>query len=829
MGACHCGGTGPRFTAVAMPDSVEEWEALGGAAAAKCLEHLARLASRDRGKKATERKVILKHAFIGPEDTEEVGRPTKEQAEAEAARVARWHRQHGQGGAAVAGHQPAASQAGFTADAAAASRAPAQPRAPPPPTGEMGPPVVRRVVLETVPSIKELAQAVRKYSPSAGTWACPQKRHWAALAAQDAATAGEARAAPSAGHGPSAVQPAAGAAGSAGAAGAAGAAASPGHDDGLEAPSFHGASRQWRKAMLEARAARSRGVQPPLSSAMQRGIVRRAISLLLANHSILAKTGPPLGRPVDLSTAPTLLPAMPPRRVAAMLRTFRAMKRGTPHGELTVFELDIFTTRNNDTVSDSVFMPLLFRLVRARKGASLSPMEFVAWLEVLCILTQRELAQWAFQQLATMRPGATGRTGLDDPLRALPTAIVLPALVTTFREFRDCDLRPGDPNLPLLKELQARARHNQLGHGHATGRHAAVFARLQELDIAGLLGVERSAELLFEDDFLAACDASQQCLFPLNYIRDEVRNSIFTEGWWGRRRAAVLEWASRHRAVVADVIHGRDASRGEHGGLSPINGGWDARLHSPSLPILMRDITARRPAVTPGLAALANPDAGAGDEELPTPMDGPHTEQQPQRERQGRAGERGAGAGSGSGSADESVLPGTGLDVPPLRPPSPQTSDNGAGVGGGDMSSSRSSARGPHGLASSNASPLTAGVEGAELAWAMDHDADVTSAAGSRVSSTGGRSGVESVSGSNKSSARGSPARGIVRGHRTSDGDKARGEKDVSALAQATLKRAKLARRQAARGAAPHKPKVHHSPAKAGKDRKIHPESPDIR
>ncbi|KAA0150782.1 hypothetical protein FNF28_07211 [Cafeteria roenbergensis] len=546
MGACHCGGTGPRFTAVAMPDSVEEWEALGGAAAAKCLEHLARLASRDRGKKATERKVILKHAFIGPEDTEE------------------------------------------------------------------------------------------------------------------------------------------------------------------------------------------------------RGIVRRAISLLLANHSILAKTGPPLGRPVDLSTAPTLLPAMPPRRVAAMLRTFRAMKRGAPHGELTVFELDIFTTRNNDTVSDSVFMPLLFRLVRARKGASLSPMEFVAWLEVLCILTQRELAQWAFQQLATMRPGATGRTGLDDPLRALPTAIVLPALVTTFREFRDCDLRPGDPNLPLLKELQARARHNQLGHGHATGRHAAVFARLQELDIAGLLGVERSAELLFEDDFLAACDASQQCLFPLNYIRDEVRNSIFTEGWWGRRRAAVLEWASRHRAVVADVIHGRDASRGEHGGLSPINGGWDARLHSPS-------------------------------------------------------------------------------------PPSPQTSDNGAGVGGGDMSSSRSSARGPHGLASSNASPLTAGVEGAELAWAMDHDADVTSAAGSRVSSTGGRSGVESVSGSNKSSARGSPARGIVRGHRTSDGDKARGEKDVSALAQATLKRAKLARRQAARGAAPHKPKVHHSPAKAGKDRKIHPESPDIR
>lgn len=795
-----------------MPDSVEEWEALGGAAAAKCLEHLARLASRDRGKKAAERKVILKHAFLGPDDNEEVGKPTKEQVEAEAARVARWHRQHGQSEVPVAGHHhPAASQAGFAADTAAAGRATSTQRAPPPPTAEMGPPVVRRVVLETVPSIRELAQAVAKYSPSAGTWACPQKRHWAALAAQDAATAGEVRVVPSTGS-----RPDRGAS-----AGAAAAAASAGHEDGLEAPSFHGASRQWRKAMLEARAARSRGVHPPLSSAMQRGIVRRAVSFLLANHSILAKSGPPLGRPIDLSTAPMLMPAMPVRRVASLLRTYRSIKRGAPHGELTVFELDIFTTRNNDTVSDSVFMPLLFRLVRARRGASLGPMEFVAWMEVLCILTQHELAQWAFQQLATMRPGATGRTGLDDPLRALPTAIVLPALVTTFREFRDCDLRPGDPNLPLLKEMQARARRNQLGHGHATDRHAAVFARLQELGIAEQLGVERAAELLFEDDFLAACDASQQCLFPLNYIRDEVRNASFSEGWWVRRRQAVLEWASRHRAVVADVIHGHDASRGEHDGLSPISGGWDARLHSPSLPILMRDITARRPAVTPGLAALANPDAGTGAEEIPTPMDGPHTEQQHQKQRAV------AGAREGGGE-DGSVLPGTGLDMPPLIPPSSHASDNGAGVGGGGMSSTHSSARGPVGLASSNASPLTAGVEGAELAWAMDHDADITSAAGSRVHSTDDRSGVESLSGSNQTSARGSPSRGPAKARRSSASDSGQGGKAVSALAQSTLKRAKLARRQAARGAAPHKPKVHHTPVKASGDRKIHPESPDI-
>lgn len=610
MGACLCRSDYTRWVPIAIPDSVQEWEAAGGAVAALCLEQLARIARR--GPRSSSHKGFqAHHAFVGPSDDEEAGKPTKAQLEVEAERVRAWHETHN------------AKRKARTADEAAAGESETAYGPPPPPEGALaGPPVGRRVANETEASLRGLAAAVRRYGPSAHTMASPAARFWAEQASRTREHA----------------------------------------QDGSDPSEF--AAGPWRDALLEASAARQCGVAPPLSSAMPSGRVRRAVSVLLANKDILRRDPPVIGRKVDLSSFPTLTPPLPASRVATLIGLFNRLQRRKPHSEVSLFEIDIWASADNDTISESLFLPLIMTLISSRHPDHFDVFEFVAWVDMLCVMSEREILRWVFFQMATLKPGAlaslrgkasqsrasgadaaaihdgddadddgdghgvAGASGAwhgrrwhpaeddedeEDPLANMPPAIVLSQLPLHFKELARDHLHPTDPNLPILKELQRRARHDRRSVGPLRTQREALFARLLELGVADSLGVIVSSDLLFEEDFFAAMAATPQSFFPLQYLRTLVQNETFSQRFWTARRFAVLNWVDTHRtAVFKGLSLGHPTGHG--GAIFPVNGGWGLSLHHPSLRFLLSPVEAAVSAKRSRVARKAET-ARAGAEE----------------------------------------------------------------------------------------------------------------------------------------------------------------------------------------------------------------------
>jgi hypothetical protein len=299
-----------------------------------------------------------------------------------------------------------------------------------------GPVVARRVVEETESSLRSMAARLRKYGPSAHTAACPTTRFWHEQALQDAASKRK------------------------------------GDTDDREDP-YEFASGPWRDSLVEARTARQYGVNPPLSSAMPSGRTRRAISALLANEHALRHDPPAIGRRVDLSTFPSLTPPLPAGRVATILNLFNRLQRNAPRSELSLFEIDIWVSEDNDTISESLFLPLIMTLIDSRRRDHLDAFEFVAWVDMLCVLSEREIMRWVFHQMATLKPGAMASLGAKDRhARSGHDDDEEEAAAARFRDAEDDDAEGGVAG----RHRGSKHHHHLLRHHHAGPAAAGAAA-----------------------------------------------------------------------------------------------------------------------------------------------------------------------------------------------------------------------------------------------------------------------------------------------------------------------------------------------------------------
>jgi hypothetical protein len=505
MGAALCGGVILRTVTLSIPTTAAEWEAAGGANAAKCLDLLAadarsrRHASvgRTPPKPGEVVRVEMRHAFIGPPDD-------SHDASALDAIGAR-----------------ADGTAGGASDIATQSFAAI-------PSGDgFG----RRVCQENSASIRGLSLALRPYGPSSGDHARPTFRELEGTATDE--------------------------------------------------------------VIKHAQKMRSR---VPLSAVMDRGVQRRAVSFLMANTRFLQASHLHLTRRVNTGTFPVLNPPLASWRVASLVDAFAKLE-GASSGSVTPYGIDVWTGEDQDTLSDSVFLPLSFALISTERHARMNVFEFVAWVEMLCIMSTTELVRWVFHAMATLRAGTVDASG-HDPMEGFPPVIVLPRWLEQFSELRLAVDKPSDPNRSLVVQIQRRARHNQEVGGTAKQPRTEMFSRLTASGVAARVGLTRAAELIFEDDFLSAVASSPQCVFHLEYLQLTVMRQTFGTRFWYRRRQEVLSFIERHRSSVFQAIR-RSAhlcpislpvdtlpsttegslAVGEHPHVELVNEGWGLEMH----------------------------------------------------------------------------------------------------------------------------------------------------------------------------------------------------------------------------------------------------------
>lgn len=247
---------------------------------------------------------------------------------------------------------------------------------------------------------------------------------------------------------------------------------------------------------------------------------------------------------VDLRQFDTANPPMEPSDVRAIANFFRDLNL-SESGELSMFELDRWLTEGNDAMSESYLIPLLFKLVPCAREGHLSCREFVATMELLCVTSEDEFLRFIFSQLASV--------GIHDDA-PMPPMIAYPALTIRFPEFREAEAKRTNVNAPLLQELRRLTQaHAGVSTRSKSGRRRAIG-----LDEARRTGEARRAhldepdDLIIYEEFLALHLRSGYIRYPIEFVRNRLREQCLGARFWTRRRADI-DAARRARGAYVFV------------------------------------------------------------------------------------------------------------------------------------------------------------------------------------------------------------------------------------------------------------------------------------
>ena len=151
----------------------------------------------------------------------------------------------------------------------------------------------------------------------------------------------------------------------------------------------------------------------------------RAASLILTNLRPLRRDPKPqvFTQRIPLSMLPSNKPQLSNSKKRALVKQFKKINK-KDNGEISTFELELWLSRTVESIGDSVFLPMLTRVVPPARREFINIFEWVQMYDKFCLMKDEELLAFAFFQFASVgkEPGQFPR-------------IVTPNLVKEFPEF----------------------------------------------------------------------------------------------------------------------------------------------------------------------------------------------------------------------------------------------------------------------------------------------------------------------------------------------------------------------------------------------------------